>query len=257
VVLAGLHGEGGGHRDHLGAFLRQRLEQVGKTQVVADRATDGDPLAVVGDDRIARLDRRAFPIGGSVRGRHVEEVNLAVAGDLGAIAVEDDRRVVDPILAVNPLHDRAGVDENAMFDRLGARHRIGRAARQRLRIGELVGPRTARPVELFRQQHPVGRLFGDGALDQRLGRSDIGGLVADRVHLDERDFHRRRLPVGVPQCGLSAVARQRRTKAAKALSWSAMKPRVAGSTSSPVAASTLLWTKGMMTSGLLRRRPSR
>ena len=44
VVLAGLHGEGGGERDDLGALFRQRLEEVGKSQVVADRAADRDAL---------------------------------------------------------------------------------------------------------------------------------------------------------------------------------------------------------------------
>ena len=38
------------------------------------------------------------------------------------------------------------------------------------------------------------------------------------------------------------TARQPRRKAAKALSWSAMKPRVAGSVSSPVAASIFVLT---------------
>ena len=60
VVLAGLEGEGGGEGDDLGALFRQRLEKVGKAQVVADRAADGDALAIVGDDLVARLHRLAL-----------------------------------------------------------------------------------------------------------------------------------------------------------------------------------------------------
>ena len=81
------------------------------------------------------------------------------------------------------------MDEDAVLDRLAARHFIGRTAGQALGGGELLRPRTARPVELFGQQHPVRPLFGDGPLNQCLGRGDVGALVVDRVHLDERDFH--------------------------------------------------------------------
>ena len=140
MVLAGLHREGGGHRDHLGALFRQRLKKIGKTQVVADRAADRDAFAIVGDDLVARLHRRALLVGGAV-GRHdVEQVDLAVAGDLLALAIKDDRRVVIALLAVDRLHDRAGVDEDAVLDRLAARHFIGRAAGQALGGGELLGP---------------------------------------------------------------------------------------------------------------------
>ena len=90
MVLAGLHGEGGRHRDHLRAFFHQRLEEVGKPQVVADRTADRDPFAIVGDHLVARLHRRALLVGGSVGRHHVEEVDLAVAGDLLALAIKDD-----------------------------------------------------------------------------------------------------------------------------------------------------------------------
>ena len=189
VVLAGLHGEGGGKRDDLGALFRQRLEEVGKAKVVADRAADGDAFAVVGDDLVARLHRRAFLVSRAVGRGDVEEMDLAIASDLLALTVEDDRGVVDAVFAFDFFHDRAGMHEDAMLDRLPARHCVGRAARKTLGVPELVRLEAARPVEMLRQQHPVGAFLRDGLLDQRLRSRDIGGLVADRVHLDDRDFH--------------------------------------------------------------------
>ena len=98
-------------------------------------------------------------------------MDLAVAGDLLALAIKDDCRVVIALLAVDRLHDRAGVDEDAVLDRLAPRHFISRAAGQPFGGGELFGARAARPVELFGQEHPVRALFGDRPLDQSLGRS--------------------------------------------------------------------------------------
>ncbi len=56
MILAGLQREGGRQRDHFGAAVGQGLEQLRKAQVVADRAADRDTLAIIGDDRIARLN---------------------------------------------------------------------------------------------------------------------------------------------------------------------------------------------------------
>jgi len=66
MVLAGLQGERRRQRDHLGALVGERLEQAGKAQIVADRAADRDAFAIVGDDRVARFDRLALPVGGAV-----------------------------------------------------------------------------------------------------------------------------------------------------------------------------------------------
>ena len=189
VVLAGLLGEGGGQRDHLRALLRQRLEQAGKAQVVADRAADGDALAVVGDDEVAGLDGRALLIRGAVGSGDVEQMDFSIARDFLAFAVEYDCRVVDAFVACDFFHDRAGVDEHAMFLRHLLRHFIGGAVGKDFGVLRLVALLAARPVELFGEQDPIGPFLADGALDERLRRRDIGGLVVDRVHLNERDFH--------------------------------------------------------------------
>ena len=69
--------------------------------------------------------------------------------------------------------------------------------------------------------------------------------------------HTRETRGRLPFLRLRLLNPQPRTNVAKAVSWSAMKPRVAGSVNSPVAASIFVLTWGMMTSGLFRTRPSR
>ena len=167
MVLAGLHREGGGQGDDFGALVGERLEQPGKAEVVADRAAHRDALAIIGDDEIAGLHGRALPVGGAVGRRHVEEVDLAVARDLLALPVEHHGGVVDALFALDRLHERACVDEHAMFGRHLLRHGIGRPARQRLGVARLVALDAPGPVELLGQQNPVGLLLGDGAFDQR------------------------------------------------------------------------------------------
>ena len=47
----------------VGAGKRERAVESGEAEIVADRATDGDPLAVVGDNLIARLEGGAEVVG--------------------------------------------------------------------------------------------------------------------------------------------------------------------------------------------------
>ena len=105
MILAGLHCERRRQRDDLGALCRQGLEQIGETQVVADRAADSDAFAIVGDDCVASLHRLALPVGSAVRRGDVEEMDLAIARDLLAFAVEDDAGVVNALFAFDFLHD--------------------------------------------------------------------------------------------------------------------------------------------------------
>ena len=82
------------------------------------------------------------------------------------------------VLAVDHLHDGRGVDEDAVLDRLSARHFIGRAAGQALGGGSFCAraPPASRTVPAAA---PGPRFFfGDGPLDQRLGRGDVGGLIS-------------------------------------------------------------------------------
>ena len=128
----------------------------------------------------------------------LEQLTKEIAAEGGAAAfvagdpckIDDVKKVVDAALALDSFYDRAGVDEHAMLRSEFLRHRIGGPAGQRLRVFRLVAARAAGPVELLGQQDPVRLVLADRALDQRARRRDVGGLVADRVHLDEGDFHR-------------------------------------------------------------------
>ena len=64
--------EGAGEEDDLGAFLAQLPEQVGKTDVVADRAADFDPVRFVGDDLVAGAVAVAFAVARAVGGDDIE-----------------------------------------------------------------------------------------------------------------------------------------------------------------------------------------
>jgi hypothetical protein len=80
--------ESGRQHQHLCAAQRQCLEQLRKAQVVADRAADGDALAVIGDNLAAGQHCGALLVANAVRTGDVEHVDLAVARDLLALAVE-------------------------------------------------------------------------------------------------------------------------------------------------------------------------
>ena len=126
---------------------------------------------------------------GAVRRGDVEHMNLAITRDFLALAVERHAGVVDALVAGDFLQDRAGVNEHPMLAREILAERIGRAARQILGGLHFLGARAADEVETFGQTNPIGFLLRDRLFDERFRARQIGGLVVDRIHLDQGDFH--------------------------------------------------------------------
>ncbi len=60
VILAGLQRECGGKHDDIGTGLFQLQIKFGKADVVADRAADLEPVKVIDDNILARLDSCGF-----------------------------------------------------------------------------------------------------------------------------------------------------------------------------------------------------
>jgi hypothetical protein len=89
VILAGLQREGCGQHDQLRPPFAQRQEQLGKAQIVADREPDPHPVEIDRHDVTAGLGVVALAIGVAIGGDDVEEVDLAIARHLLALA---DRR---------------------------------------------------------------------------------------------------------------------------------------------------------------------
>jgi hypothetical protein len=117
-------------------------------------------------------------------------VDFAVAGGLAPVAIENDRRVVGAVLARHAFEETAAMHPDAVIARERAHHLIGGPSRRRLGDRELFRARTAHPIEDFRKQHPIGALLRHRALDQLLRLREVCRLVADGIHLDERDFHK-------------------------------------------------------------------
>src|ERR1700733_295422 len=120
-------------------------------------------------------------------------MDLAIAGDFFAAAVEDHGRIVDLVLAGDLFEDRAGMDEYAMPPRQILHRVIGRAVAENFSRGLFFGTDAAKKDETLRQAHPVGLLFGHGTFDEFGRRSDVRLLRMAGIHLDQGDFHCRRI----------------------------------------------------------------
>ena len=72
-----------------------------EAQIVADASCRAGPTAVAGDDgAVARPDRRCFRDSFRRRQIDVEHVDLVVAGDDGAVGIDQERAVGEPPLAL-------------------------------------------------------------------------------------------------------------------------------------------------------------
>src|SRR5258707_11712307 len=88
VRLAGLLGKSGRDRDERGTGLRQRAVERRETQVVADRQAEPAPGQVGHDGAFARTETARLPIALATREIDVEHVDLVVARDDLARAVD-------------------------------------------------------------------------------------------------------------------------------------------------------------------------
>ena len=93
VRPAGRHGEGGGHGQDLGAGLGEVAVEVREAQVVADGEAEHD-LARLGQHRLlAGPEGGGFAVALAAVERHVEHVDLVVAGADRAVGADQERAV--------------------------------------------------------------------------------------------------------------------------------------------------------------------
>ncbi len=201
MIHPGGNGEGRREKEHLGPRLGKGAEQLGEAQVVADGQAHDDAFAVEHGDPVPGGYRLRFQIPGAVGQHDVEEVELAVAGDLIAGAVEDDAGVVVAVHA--PLDDASAVDEDAPLPGLLSRP-LGAGTGDLLGSGGvlLVAPQM---VEHLRQQDQVDALAGE-LVDALLRRGQVGGFVLPGVHLGEPDLHGAIIPRSRADDSCTAVA---------------------------------------------------
>src|SRR5690606_38408923 len=100
--------EGGGQEDDLRTALGQLTVQLGEADVVANGETGGVTFDLGGDDVVAGGDGGGFESLDAAGDVDIVEVELAVAGDLGAGAVEEHAGVVGAVPARDVLVDGTG-----------------------------------------------------------------------------------------------------------------------------------------------------
>jgi hypothetical protein len=116
-------------------------------------------------------------------------MDFAIARDFRAGAIEDHGGVVDPFSISGFFQDRAGMNIDAMFFGELLHRAIGRAAGNAFGRRQLGLAIAAEKIETFGQRDPIRPLFRDRLFDEARRGGDIGGLVADRIHLDQGNFH--------------------------------------------------------------------
>ena len=191
MVPPRLQGEVAGHEDDLGARSSQRQVLLAEAHVVADGQAQRGAVHHTRHERIARAVQRALAVAGAVRPGDIEEMDLAVARDLGARGVEHHRGVEQ--LVRSKLDDAAAMHGHPLAGDL-PHELIGRAAlaaglRQQLGRPLPCLPPTTQIGPGFRQAHHIGPIRRQRRLDQPARLIDVPGLVAALVHLNDTDAH--------------------------------------------------------------------
>ena len=123
MVAAGFRGERGGDENHLGALPPQGEEQFRKAKIIADRQAKPRVRRAGNDNLLAGAEQAAFAVARAARRGDVEQVDLAVARQLGAVRAEHKAGVEQRL--AGQLADRAAVQDDAVGAR-GLRHeRVG------------------------------------------------------------------------------------------------------------------------------------
>ena len=191
MVLARLQGEVAGHENHLRPHSPQRQVLLAEAHVVADGQAEGDAADFAGDEPVAGTIQCAFAVPRAVGAGDIEEVDLSVAGDLGAGPVEHDRGVEQ---GVRPAFD----DAAAMHRHTLASHRaheLVSLAAGATRLGQQLRrtlPRLTPTTQIgpgLRQADHIGPVRRQGRLDQAARLIDVAPLVASLVHLHDADPH--------------------------------------------------------------------
>ena len=99
VRAAGGACEGGRHRDNVCALLRQRPEQVRKTQIVAHCHADRSPRQTGGHGPVSGRVGPRLPVGFRFRQYHVEHMNLVVLGNDVSCRRNQERPVCSFLIA--------------------------------------------------------------------------------------------------------------------------------------------------------------
>src|SRR5450631_344217 len=107
-------------------------------------------------------------------------MNLAIARDLRAGAIEDHGCVVNALPAFGFFKNGTGVDVNLVFFGERSHRAIGWAIRKGFRRHYLGLPVAAKKIETFGQANPVRPFVSDGLFDELGSSADVGGFVADR-----------------------------------------------------------------------------
>src|SRR5262249_43259559 len=146
VVPAGLHREGRGYRDETRSPGGEPPIQLREPEVVADRQTHRYASERGDDDLLTRSHRRRLLIGRPLD-LDVEEVELPIASHQLAIRIEHYRGVVDALLPVDSLEDRAAHEPEPVAARQ-PRQELRGLSRDRLRHLGLALPRAEVPPQL-------------------------------------------------------------------------------------------------------------
>eukprot|EP00964_Phaeocystis_antarctica_P118739 scaffold82493_cov69-Phaeocystis_antarctica.AAC.4 len=160
------------------------LVELREAHVVADGHPQPPRYTVAADELAARERLLALD---QPDHRHVVQVDLAVGRPDGAARVDDDVRVVDALLALDPLLEATQREPHCVL--LGElevplHHRAGQ------RLGGLLclARRSADKREALREEDDLAAP-ADGVRDELRAAAKVGGHVVDRGHLDQPSSH--------------------------------------------------------------------
>ena len=181
--LAGLSGEGRRNRQERAAGLGERAVERREAQVVADGQAEPAPRQVGGDGDLARPVVARLAIALAVGEIDVEHVDLVVARDDLALAV-DQERAVGRLVGRQLDRERADVQEDAELARKLAEGGEARVALFRHDRGEQPLALDLQDVGHLRRLHVVGAAVL-GLLDQLHRGVEIGVRRQPRAHLHQ------------------------------------------------------------------------
>ena len=185
VRLAGLPRERRGDREEGRAGLGERAIERGEAQVVADGEAEPAPRQVGEDREIARPVAARLAIALAAFEIDVEHVDLVVARDDVALAV-DQEGAVRGLLGRDLHGERADMDVDAERAREFAEGRERRVVLLRHDGGEQLLARALHDVGHLGRLHIVGAA-GLGLADHLRGRVHVTAGVRAGAHLDQAD----------------------------------------------------------------------